>query len=196
MVLPDGRVDLFFTQSATEPFHMTLLGIQTKPGRRPLRLCDRLTPSVLTRLQSNLFFRPASPTWWTGQASRLLILNFSADDLNDFDLFCAKATKKYSHFCHVKLTTGTNTVRPYLYIKRGDYNQRTCSTIVLESAADQPLFRSAVRITAKAYCNIIRFRASFQHIKKANCFHNKTLPINPILLKKSRNLLVFHQKNC
>jgi hypothetical protein len=29
IVLPDGRIDLFFTQSATEPFHVILLGIET-----------------------------------------------------------------------------------------------------------------------------------------------------------------------
>lgn len=29
VILPDGRIDLFFSQSATEPFHVTLLGIGT-----------------------------------------------------------------------------------------------------------------------------------------------------------------------
>lgn len=73
VVLPDGRVDLFFTQSATEPFHVTLLGIQTQAGQATIAPLRQTYAISFTRLQSNLFFRPASPTWWTGRVSCLLI---------------------------------------------------------------------------------------------------------------------------
>ena len=33
VVLPDGRIDLFFTQSATQPFYILLLGIETQYGQ-------------------------------------------------------------------------------------------------------------------------------------------------------------------
>jgi hypothetical protein len=32
VILPDGRVDLFFSRSASEPFHTTLSGLETETG--------------------------------------------------------------------------------------------------------------------------------------------------------------------
>lgn len=36
VVMPDGRVDLFFSQSASEPFHVTLIGLETFPEQRSI----------------------------------------------------------------------------------------------------------------------------------------------------------------
>src|SRR6218665_3279233 len=33
VVLPDGRIDLFFSQSPTESFHITLSGLETQPDQ-------------------------------------------------------------------------------------------------------------------------------------------------------------------
>src|SRR5690606_18279457 len=95
VVLPDGRIDLFFTQSATEPFHVILLGIETQhgqatvtPKRQTFAISFRplATEYVFKSTVANLFdnVKHLSNDFW----------NFSADDLNDFDLFCEKATQK------------------------------------------------------------------------------------------------------
>lgn len=43
VVLPDGRIDLFFSKSASEPFHVTLIGLETYAEQRSIlphtRLC-------------------------------------------------------------------------------------------------------------------------------------------------------------
>src|SRR4051812_42102897 len=37
IVLPDGKIDLFFSRSATEHFHVTLMGLGTQPEQTTIK---------------------------------------------------------------------------------------------------------------------------------------------------------------
>jgi len=190
VVLPDGRVDLFFTQSATEPFHMTLLGIQTKPGRAtiaPLRQTYAISfnplaiQSVFQTSIANLVDRASllPPNFW----------NFSADDLNDFDLFCAKATKKIQSLLPREVDNRKRTLFDLIYTSNGAITIKELAAQSFWSRQQiNRYFDQQFGLTAKAYCNIIRFRASFQHIKEGKLFPQQNFADQSHFIKEVKKL--------
>src|SRR6478735_6945726 len=95
VVLPDGRIDLFFSQSDTEPFHITLSGLETQ--------ADQATLAPKTMMFAVSFKLLATEYVFKDTVSNLLdsakylpadFWGFTTNDLNDFDLFCKKAAQK------------------------------------------------------------------------------------------------------
>ena len=43
VILPDGRLDLFFSQSPTEPFHVILSGLETQADKATLAAGTTMT---------------------------------------------------------------------------------------------------------------------------------------------------------
>src|SRR5579871_3972026 len=95
VVMPDGRIDLFFWKSALEPFRVMLMGLETYPEQRivpphtltfsvsfkPLAVEYILQTSIADILNSA---RNLADDFW----------NINSDDLKDFDIFSKTATKK------------------------------------------------------------------------------------------------------
>jgi len=190
VVLPDGRVDLFFTQSATESFHVTLLGIQTQPGKAiiaPLRQTYAISfnplavQSVFQTSIANLVDRATllPPNFW----------NFSADDLNDFDLFCAKTTKKIQSLLPREVDNRKRTLFDLIYTSNGAITIKELAAQSFWSRQQiNRYFDQQFGLTAKAYCNIIRFRASFQHIKEGKLFPQQNFADQSHFIKEVKKL--------
>jgi len=190
VVLPDGRVDLFFTQSATEPFHVTLLGIQTQPGQAtiaPLRQTYAISfnplavQSVFQTSIANLVDRASllPPNFW----------NFSADDLNNFDLFCAKATNKIQSLLPLEVDNRKRTLFDLIYASNGAITIKELAAQSFWSRQQiNRYFDQQFGLTAKAYCNIIRFRASFQHIKEGKLFPQQNFADQSHFIKEVKKL--------
>ena len=101
VVIPDGRIDLFFTQSASAPFHVCTYRV------RKLNQKQRSIPPQTIFFDIN--FKPLAVEYilQTSIADSLNsaknlpadFWNFNADDLKDFDAFYEKASQKnYSSF--------------------------------------------------------------------------------------------------
>ena len=94
VVMPDGRIDLFFLQSASEPFHVTLIGLETVPEQRSI------PPQTLAFVVS---FKPLAVEYILHTSIADLLnsakdlpddfWNFKADDLKDFNVFYKKASQ-------------------------------------------------------------------------------------------------------
>lgn len=94
IILPDGRVDLFFSQSAAEPFHITLSGLETQPDQATLAArtvmfavsfkllaTGYILKNTISELLNNAAHLPAG--FW----------GFNPDDMQDFDNFWVKASQ-------------------------------------------------------------------------------------------------------
>ena len=95
VVIPDGKIYLFFLRSAPGTFHVTLTGLETAPKQRsiapqtvffdinfkPLAVEYILHTTIAGLLNSA---KELSDDFW----------DFDADDLEDFDAFHKKATQK------------------------------------------------------------------------------------------------------
>lgn len=172
IVLPDGRIDLFFTQSATQPFHALLLGIETQHGQ----------PTITPKRQTfAISFKPLAIEYlFQNNIANLLdkgkilptkFWNFSADDLNDFDLFCEKATQKIQSLLPKSIDERKRKLFALIYATNGAISIKELSEKAFWSRQQiNRYFNQQFGLSAKAYCNIIRFRASFQHIKEGKLF--------------------------
>jgi AraC-like DNA-binding protein len=94
VVLPDGRIDLFFSQSATEPFHITLSGLETRPDKTTLAAQTTIFAISFKLLSSEYIFQqPVAGLLDKAAYLPADFWNFHENDLKDFDLFCKKASQ-------------------------------------------------------------------------------------------------------
>lgn len=172
MILPDGRIDLFFSQSATQPFHATLSGIETKPEQATLAVktimfavsfklpaTEYILKNTVSTLRDNATCLPAD--FW----------NFNANDLKDFDLFCQKANQKILSLLPGEVDNRKLQLFELIYSSNDALTVQELSQKVFWSSRQiNRYFNQQFGISLKAYRNILRFRASFNHIKDGKLF--------------------------
>lgn len=190
IVLPDGRIDLFFTQSATEPFHVILLGIETQP-EQPTITPKRQTFAISFKpLAIEYLFQKTIPNL-LGNAQTLPndFWNFSADELNDFDLFCEKATHKIQTLLPKDIDERKRKLFELIYSSNGEMTVQELSENVFWSSRQiNRYFNQQFGLSLKTYCNILRFRASFQHIKEGKLFPQQNFADQSHFIKEVKRL--------
>ena len=172
VVMPDGRIDLFFSQSASEPFHVTLIGLETAPEQRsvpsqtltfvisfkPLAVEYILHTSIAGLLNSAKYL----PTdFW----------DFHVDDLKDFDAFYKKASQKIIALLPAAIDERKRKLFELIYSSNGEMSVKELSEKVFWSSRQiNRYFNQQFGLSLKAYCNILRFQASLSHIKEGKLF--------------------------
>lgn len=172
VVVPDGRIDLFFSKSASEPFHVTLIGLETFPKQRSI------LPQALTFVIS---FKPLaieyiletsiSPLLNTARNLAIDFWQFSSEDLMDFDAFYTKATAKLIAFLPKNLDKRKQKLFQLILASNGEKSVKELSAQVGWSSRQiNRYFNRYLGVPLKSYCNILRFRASLEHIAHGNLF--------------------------
>jgi AraC-like DNA-binding protein len=172
IVLPDGRVDLFFTQSHSEPFHVLLMGLETEAEQRSV------PPGTLTFVVS---FKPLAVEYVLGcsiggflnSAHELPhdFWGFSASDLGDFDAFYKKATQKVLSLLPKEADERKRLLFELIYASNGEMSVKELSEKVFWSSRQiNRYFNQQLGLSLKAYCNILRFRTSLVHIAHGKLF--------------------------
>ncbi|RDC64910.1 helix-turn-helix domain-containing protein [Adhaeribacter pallidiroseus] len=172
VVMPDGRVDLFFSQSASEPFHVTLIGLETLPEQRsilphtlafvisfkPLAVEYILSTSIADLLNTA---KDVAPDFW----------GFNTDDLKDFDVFYQKAARKITELLPDEIDERKRTLFELIYSSNGQMSVTELSQKVCWSSRQiNRYFNQQLGLSLKAYCTILRFRASLEHIAQGQLF--------------------------
>jgi AraC-like DNA-binding protein len=173
VIIPDGRIDLFFMQSSTHSFQVALIGLETYSEQRlippftrafvvsfkPIAVEYILDTSIADVLNSA---RDLPVDFW----------NFQADDLQNFELCCAKATQKIKELIPQK-TDGRKLKLLNFYASKGEMTVYELSEKAGWSSRQiNRYFTKQLGLSLKAYSTILRFRASLEHIAKGNCFLN------------------------
>lgn len=171
-IVPDGRVDLFFSKSASASFHVALLGLESEPSHTSI--------APHTTLFSVSFKLPAVE--YLLQQSVAPLLNYGAlladdflgimhKDFQDFDDFCQRAS-----LCLTSLlpkNTDQRKLRLFelIYETNGALTvHEMAEKVHWTSRQINRYFSQWFGISLKAYCNILRFRASFPQIKEGKFF--------------------------
>ena len=172
VILPDGRVDLIFSQSATEPFHITLSGLETHPEQVMLK--------AKTLMFAISFKLPAAEYVFHNTVSNLLnytehlpadFWNFNANDLQDFDLFCKKASQKIQSLLPKETDNRKRKLFDLIYSSKGSLTVKELSgKVYWNSRQINRYFNQQYGIPLKVYSNILRFRASLEHLAKGKLF--------------------------
>lgn len=172
VIIPDGRIDLFFMQSPSEPFHVTLVGLETYPEQR------QIPPKTQAFVVS---FKPIAVEYILGttiadvlNAARELpddFWNFKADDLESFEYCCTKATQKIQELIPRKTDERKLKLFELIYTSKGEMSVNELSEKVGWSSRQiNRYFTKQLGLSLKAYSTILRFRASLEHIAQGRLF--------------------------
>ena len=170
VVIPDGRIDLFFTQSLTEPFHVLLMGLETEPEQRSVPP-KTLTFSISFKPLAVEYILPTPIAGFLNSAKELPndFWDFSADDLKDFDAFYKKAHQKIA--APKEIDERKRKLFNLIYSSNGEMTIKELSENVFWSSRQiNRYFNQQFGLSLKAFCKILRFRASLEHIAHGKLF--------------------------
>lgn len=190
VILPDGRIDLFFAQSMTEPFHITLSGIETRADKAILAANTRMFAVSFKLLAIEYIIdQPVSDLLDYAKLLPVDFWDFNSTDLQDFDLFCEKASRKIQSFLPDETDNRKRKLFDLIYSSNGAMTVKELSEKVSWSSRQiNRYFNQQFGISLKAYCNILRFRASFPHIKEGKLFPEQNFADQSHFIKEVKKL--------
>ena len=167
VLIPDGRIDLFFSTNETKQFNCTLIGLETQPSTAFFPAKSTFL-GVSLKLLSVEYILNTSISDILNSAKDLPIdfWNFAYDDFNDFDRFCSEMSSKLTDYTHSEIDVRKQKLINLIYETDGsltikEYAEKTYWT---ERQINR-YFNQFFGLSLKAFCNILRFKASFKHIK-------------------------------
>ena len=172
IVLPDGRIDLLFSKSTAEPYHITLLGISTQP-EQVIVVPHSVTFGISFKIPAVEYILHSKVADILDHAKDVAqkFAHISADALDNFDTFCTNATRKIQELIPDNLDNRKMKLFNLIYASKGDVSVNELSEQVYWSSRQiSRYFNQQLGISIKSYCNIVRFRASFEHLKNGKLF--------------------------
>ena len=190
VILPDGRIDVFFTESATESFHITLLGIGTTPAKATIR-AKRTTFAISFKPLATEYILKKSVSHLLDKGEDLPndFWGLSSIDLKDFHLFCRKTTLHIKALLPTEFDGRKQKLFDLIYGSNGALSVAELSEKATWSSRQiNRYFNHHYGIALKAYCNILRFRASFRQIKDGQLFPDQNFADQAHFIKEAKRL--------
>ena len=190
VILPDGRIDIFFSYSATEPFHVTLMGLESEATQGMLP-AKTIIFAVSFKLLAMEYILQRSIS---GLLNEALILDsgfwrITKEDLDNFDHFCDKCSCKIKSLLKEEVDSRKQKLFDLIYFSKGAMTVKELSEKSNWSSRQiNRYFTDQFGIALKAYCNILRFRASFQHMKEGKLFPEQNFTDQAHFIKEVKKL--------
>ena len=172
IILPDGRIDILFSYSPTEPFHVILLGLESEATQTTF-VSQTLIFGVSLKLLATEYLPGTSVSGLLNEVMELPpdFWEFKKEDFEDFENACNKASEKISSLIKKEIDPRKQKLFDLIYSSNGSLSVKALSDKVHWSSRQiNRYFNSQFGISLKAYCTILRFRASFKHIKDGKLF--------------------------
>lgn len=190
VILPDGRIDLFFSRSASEPFHVTLLGISTHPEQAEIASGTVMFAISLKPLGAEIL--PGNPVGSIINSGKRMaddFWEFEEKDLEDFEQFCEKASSRIKQLLPAKIDERKKKLFELIYASNGSVTIKELSDkLCWTSRQLNRYFSPQFGLPLKAYCSIIRFRASFAHIKEGKLYPQQDFADQSHFIKEVKKL--------
>jgi AraC-like DNA-binding protein len=190
IILPDGRIDLTFFQSAKIPFQAVLSGIETHADKAVL--ASKTTMFAISfKLLATEYILQSTISELLNSAKYLPVgfWDFDVNDLENFDLFCKKATQKIQTLLPCEIDSRKQKLFDLIYASNGTLTVNELSEKVSWSSRQiNRYFNQQFGISLKTYCNILRFRASFNHIKEGKLFPEQNFTDQSHFIKEVKKL--------
>jgi AraC-like DNA-binding protein len=172
VVLPDGRIDLFFWKPDAEPFQVLLIGLETLPEQRII------PPQTLAFVVS---FKPLAVEYILHTAIAEVLnsaknlrddfWNFGVTDLDNFNAFRDKITQHITSLLPAQVDNRKVKLFNLIYTSNGEMSVAQLAAGAGWSSREiNRYFNRQLGLSLKAYCNILRFRASLNHIARGKLF--------------------------
>ena len=196
IVIPDGRIDIIFTRSQDEPFRIVLIGIETTPSKHSfaagtvmfgisLKLLGvaHLLNNNISHLVNEMQLLPDD--FW----------GFNLTDLDDFDGFCRKGADTISMLIKPGIDKRKKKLFDLVYESNGAMTVKELSENVFWSSRQiNRYFNQKFGLSLKSFCNILRFRASFPHIKEGRLFPEQDFADQAHFIKEVKRFSGFSPK--
>ena len=171
--LPDGKIDLLFYISSNEPFRVTLVGLDSEPSQNIIgpKIIMCAISFKLLAIEYVLGIKISS-LFNNGSELPADFWGITADDLHDFNNFCIKVSAKIAGLLKDKeIDVRKQKLFEAIYLSNGSLTVEELSEQSYWSSRQiNRYFNQQFGISLKKYCEILRFRASFQHIKEGKLF--------------------------
>jgi AraC-like DNA-binding protein len=190
VIVPDSRIDLFFSCIPGVPFNCILMGLESEPTtlQLPAKILTfaisfnlLAVEYVLKRSVADLVnsYRELPPGFW----------EITIDDLSDFERFCKKVSVRISDQLPTAIDNRKKDLFDLIYASHGALPVKDLSAKVFWSSRQiNRYFNGWFGMSLKAYCNIVRFRASFQHIAEGKLFPEENFTDQAHFIKEIKKL--------
>jgi AraC-like DNA-binding protein len=172
VLMPDGRIDLFFMKSETEPFQVALIGLENVPEQQVIRA---------NTFAFKISFKPLGAEYILQTSiadilnnAKLLPTDFwevNDNDLINFNTFHKKITAKINEILPDKIDERKRKLFKLVYESNGEIKiQQLSEEISWSSREINRYFNKQFGLSLNAFCKILRFKASLEHIAKGRLF--------------------------
>jgi AraC-like DNA-binding protein len=170
--LPDGLIDIILFKSTAEPFRIVQLGGLTQSEQAAIAPNSQMFCISFKLLAVEyVFHEPIASILNSGRILPKDFWNFNEKDLDDFDLFCEKASQIILSRLPVEIDERKRKLFELIYSCKGAISVKELSEKVFWSSRQiNRYFNQQFGLSLKTYCNILRFRASLDHIAKGKLF--------------------------
>lgn len=165
-ILPDGRIDLFFWKAEDQPFEIVLNGLETAPVQRPITAHTLAFVISFKPLALEYIFKSTMGDFLNhSKVMPADFWDFSEDDLEDFDVFYHKISNKVRSLLPSQVDSRKGKLFDLIYASKGELSVAALAeTSNWSSRQINRYFNQQLGLSLKAYCSILRFRASLEHI--------------------------------
>ena len=172
VLMPDGRIDLFFMKSESEPFQITLIGLENVPEQQVI---------PANTLAFKISFKPLGAEYLLQtsiadilNSAKVLPQNFwevNDNDLKNFDVFHKKIARKLSEVLPKEIDERKRKLFKLVYESNGEIKVQELSEQISWSSREiNRYFNKQFGLSLNAFCKILRFKASLEHIAKGRLF--------------------------
>jgi AraC-like DNA-binding protein len=170
--LPDGRFDIIFSYSESEPFNAMLMGLGTGYGQHaiPPKIVMFAVSFKLLAIEYLLDIKAAS-LLNTAYPLPADFWGIKKSDLKDFEGFCEKVSAKMIVLIKPDIDIRKKKLFDLIYASNGTLSVKELSDSVFWGSRQiNRYFNEQFGISLKAYCNILRFKMALHHIKNGKLF--------------------------
>ena len=172
VLIPDGRIDVFFARSATEPYQVMLRGLDTRPTAQAIPP-NRTVFAISWKLLAAEYLLPVGLADLLESGCRLApdYLGMSEADLLDFEGFCVSASARIEQLLPREIDARKQRLFDQLYATSGSLTVKALAEAAGWSSRQiNRYFTQMFGLSLKKYATILRFRASFPHLKAGRLF--------------------------
>lgn len=172
VVMPDGRIDLFFWKPAAQPFQVLLMGLETYPEQRSVAPNTLAFVISLKPLAVEYILKTSiNDILNSAKSLKEGFLNINADDLENFEAFKLKISHQIETLLPSQIDHRKRKLFELIYSSNGEMSVSELSRQADWSSRQiNRYFNQQYGLSLKVYCNILRFRASLHHIAHGKLF--------------------------
>jgi AraC-like DNA-binding protein len=171
IIIPNGRVDLIFALTENNELHISLMGLETQPKYANQTVFKFFAINFNPLAVEYVFQDSIADILNSGKVIPSNFWNFDNPDMDDFDSFCEKASRKIKSLLPNKIDERKRSLFKLIFETNGAMSIKELSEKVAWSERQiNRYFSQQFGLSLKTYCNILRFQASLAHIKDGELF--------------------------